>query len=104
MNKEKAFNEVKGLLTKNGIEFTVSKSDDGDAITAKAGKVIQWFTFSDTSIAVISSVIACNYDEIVTSHINMWYEDVREFSFIGGELWLWIKEFGFVVIAFEPNI
>lgn len=96
MDKDKAFNEVKELLVKNGIEFTV----DGDIITAKAGKIVQWFYFSKSSIVVVSSVII-GKKRIETSNIHKYYEDIEEFCSSTGGLWIREKGFGYTIIALK---
>ena len=98
MDKDKAFNEVKELLVKKGIEFTVS--EDGDIITAKAGKIVQWFYFSKSSIVVVSSVII-GKKRIETSNIHKYYEDIEEFCSSTGGLWIREKGFGYTIIALK---
>ena len=98
MNKEKAFIEVKELLTKNGIEFTVS--EDGDTITAKAGKIVQWFHFTENTISVASSVLI-DGEDIETSRFCRGYKDVEEFCF-DGDLWIRGKGmFEYTIIALK---
>mgnify|MGYP007112565796 CR=1 FL=1 len=100
MDKDKAFNEVKELLTKNGIEFTVS--EDGDTITVEAGRILQWFQFTEISIAVISSVIV-DHKDIETSRIDTEYEDIEDFCLIKGDLWIREKGFGYTIITLKDN-
>lgn len=98
MNKEKAFIEVKALLTKNGIEFTVS--DDGDTITAKVGKIVQWFSFTRNTISVTSAVVI-GKKVIEASSICKWYKDILFLCFIKGDLWIREKGFGYTILALK---
>lgn len=100
MDKNKAFNEVQELLTKNGIEYTVGKH--ADTITAKVGRIIQWFMFTDRTLA-IASAITIGKKRIETSRSNKWYEDITGFSFIKGDLWIREKSFGYTIITLNPN-
>lgn len=100
MNKEKAFNEVKEILTKKGIEYTVS--EEGDSITVKAGKIVQWFYFTEKSISVASSVII-DKKRVETSSTYKWYEDIEEFCFIGGDLWIREMGLGYTTITLKKD-
>lgn len=100
MNKEKAFNEVKELLTKNGIEFKEGVIER--TILAKAGRIIQWFHFTELSISVASSVLI-DGEEIETSRFCMEYKDIQEFCFIRGGLWIREKGFGHTILALKKD-
>lgn len=101
MDKGKAFNDVKEILTKKGIEYTVD--DNIDVIIAKAGKnVLQWFYFTKKSISVASSVII-GKKRFETSSTYKWYEDIEEFCFIGGDLWIREKSLGYTTITLKDN-
>lgn len=102
MNKEKAFIEVKELLVRNGIEFTVSKSDDADTITAKVGKIVQWFSFTRNTISVTSAVVI-GKKVIEASSICKWYKDILFLCFIKGDLWIREKGFGYTILALKKD-
>lgn len=101
MNKEKAFNDVKELLTKNGIEF-----EEGVFVRttlAKVGRIIHWFHFTENTISVASSVLI-DGEEIETSRFSMGYKDIQEFCFVDGDLWIRGKGvFGYTIIAFNDG-
>lgn len=101
MNEEKGFNDVKELLTKNGIEF--KEGVFVKTILAKVGRIIHWFHFSELSISVASSVLI-GRDAIEISRISMGYEAIQEFCFIDGDLWIRGKEvFEYTIIAFNDG-
>lgn len=101
MNKEKGFNDVKELLTKNGIEFKEEVFER--TILAKVGRIIQWFHFTELSISVASSVLI-DGEEIETSRFSMEYKDIQEFFFIDGDLWIRGKGvFEYTIIAFNDG-
>ena len=100
MNKEKAFNEVKELLVKNGIEF--SEGVLIRTILAKVGRIIQWFFFTENKISVASSVLI-DGEEIETSRFSMGYKDIQEFCF-DGDLWIRGKGvFEYTIISFNDG-
>lgn len=100
MNKEKAFNDVKELLTKNGIEFKEGVVER--TILAKVGRIIQWFHFTENTISVASSVLI-DGEEIETSRFSMAYMDIEEFCFIRGDLWIREKGFGYTILALKKD-
>ena len=100
MDKKFAYNTVKNLLSENGIAFI---SDYPIKIViAKAGRIAQFFHFSEKSVAIISSVRVGKKD-IDTTHIDIWYEDITGFRFIEGQLWVDLKGLGYTVMNFTQG-
>jgi len=100
MTEEKAFNDVKELLVKNGIEFKEGIFER--TITAKAGKIIQWFHFTKNSFSVASAVII-DKRRIETSTINKYYEKITGFCFVKGDLWIREKGLGYTILALKKD-
>ena len=100
MDKAFAYNMVKKLLSENGVEFRADFPVE--IIMAKAGRITQFFHFSEMSVAIISAVTVGKKD-IETAHIDCWYEDITGFRFVDGQLWVDGKTLGYTVLNFRQG-
>ena len=95
MDKKFAFNSVKELLAKNGVEF---KADFPiEMIMVKVGRISHFMHFTERSFAIISSVKVGKKD-IETTHLDRWYEDIAGFRFLEGQLWIDDNTLGYIVL------
>lgn len=101
MNKETAIKEVKDLLKKNEIEY----KDDFpvDIVMVKVGRVNHFLHFTNNSITIISSVKVGNED-VQTTHINRWYEDIEGFVFRNNQLWINDNTLGYMTFAMKQGL
>ena len=100
MGKTFAYDTVKRLLSENGIEFRADFPVE--IVMAKAGRINQFFHFTEHSVAIISAVTVGKKD-IETAHIDRWYEDITGFRFVDGQLWVDGKDLGYTVVNFRQG-
>lgn len=101
MNRETAIKEIKDLLKENGVEY--NDNFPVDIVNVKVGRLRHFFHFTEHSITIISSVTV-GREDIQTTHINRWYEDIEGFVFCNNQLWINDKTLGYMTFAMKQGL